>query len=75
MNRPLQSRYYGLIVDLLPTLFQTAGLGNYTLEFYNSTNSGGAKLPNGTWTGTLPMLFSGAEHLTHLDWSLLAFSQ
>ena len=43
--------YYGFIVDLLPTLFQTAGLGNYTLDFYTGPNQGGEKLPNGTWTG------------------------
>ncbi len=47
--------FYGFLVDLLPVLFQTAGLGNYTLEYYNSTNSGGERLQNGTWTG-MPLL-------------------
>lgn len=43
--------FFGFLVDLLPVLFQTANLGNYTFDFYSSTNSGGEKLDNGTWTG------------------------
>jgi hypothetical protein len=56
-SRTGNAAFYGFLVDLLPLLFQTAGLGNYTLQYYNSTNEGGERLQNGTWTGK-PQLYS-----------------
>lgn len=52
-TRTGDAAFYGFLVDLLPILFQIAGLGNYTLQYYISTNAGGEKLANGTWTGKL----------------------
>ncbi|BDA49267.1 Glutamate receptor 2 [Coccomyxa sp. Obi] len=57
-SRSGNAAFYGFLVDLLPVLFQTAGLGNYTLNYYTSTNSGGEKLDNGTWTGIMGQLQS-----------------
>jgi hypothetical protein len=48
-------------VELLPILFQTAGLGNYTFDYYAAPNAGGEKLDNGTWTGTKDSLSLMAE--------------
>lgn len=50
-TRQGNAAFYGFLVDLLPLLLQTAGLGNYTLDYYSATNSGGERLQNGTWTG------------------------
>ncbi|KAK9918578.1 hypothetical protein WJX75_005119 [Coccomyxa subellipsoidea] len=57
-SRTGNAAFYGFLVDLLPLLFQTAGLGNYTLQYYNSTNEGGERLQNGTWTGIMGELQS-----------------
>lgn len=43
--------FYGMLVDLLPLLFQYARM-NVTLDYYYTPlDAGGVLLPNGTWNG------------------------
>jgi hypothetical protein len=43
-------QWYGMLVELLPLLFQQAQM-NVTLNYYQSPFDAGGVLVNGTWTG------------------------
>lgn len=43
--------FYGMLIDLLPLLFQYANM-NVTLDYYYTPlDAGGVQLPNGSWNG------------------------
>lgn len=45
----------GMLIQLIPVLFQVAGI-NASFDFYQSPDNGGGALINGTWNGELDKL-------------------
>eukprot|EP00243_Klebsormidium_subtile_P013209 TRINITY_DN8558_c0_g1_i1.p1 TRINITY_DN8558_c0_g1~~TRINITY_DN8558_c0_g1_i1.p1 ORF type:complete len:528 (+),score=86.28 TRINITY_DN8558_c0_g1_i1:336-1919(+) len=62
--------FYGMLVDLLPLLFQYANM-NVTLEYYYTPfDAGGVLLPNGTWNGVIGELVAGRADIAAFPLSL-----